>query len=227
MSHSLNSARQTLRIGKAKLYRVLDDLGIEPSIEGNSKLLSDVQLDLVREAIQGGFGPVPKDCSESIDTVLQDNKDKASTVLSSTQDRNNTAYSDLRDEVVHLRKMLDAERQDRQEKDFRHDEMLKAFNQSTERFQAMLLQLQSKNNELSQKLLDVPKEQEKSSLDMGSQSPLNADASIEKVPLANNTKTSFATPFIWAVAAAVLTVSIIELGGVSVGNILRDLLAAS
>ena len=227
MSHSLNSARQTLRIGKAKLYKVLDDLGIEPSIEGNSKLLSDHQLDLIREAVQGGLGPVFKDCSDSSDTVSRDNRDKASTGLSSTQDSNNTAYSDLRDEVAHLRKMLDAERQDRQEKDFRHDEMLKAFNQSTERFQAMLLQLQAKNNELSQKLLDAPKEQEKSPLSTGSQNPLNADAPMEKVFSSNDTKTSFAVPFIWAVAAAVLTVSIIELGGVSVGNILRDLLAAS
>ena len=52
MHHSLNSARQTLRVGKVRLYNYLDELGIEPILKGNSKLITDQQLEEIRIAIQ-------------------------------------------------------------------------------------------------------------------------------------------------------------------------------
>ena len=64
------------------------------------------------------------------------------------------------EQIQHLQKIIELEQQERKEKDQRHDEVLREFNQSTERFQAMLMQLQTKNNELSQKLLEAPKGKE-------------------------------------------------------------------
>ena len=52
MDHSLNSARQSLRVGKIRLYNYLDELGIEPTLNGNSKLITDKQLEEIRTAIQ-------------------------------------------------------------------------------------------------------------------------------------------------------------------------------
>ena len=45
MDHSLNSARQSLRVGKIRLYNYLNELGIEPTLNGNSKLITDKQLE--------------------------------------------------------------------------------------------------------------------------------------------------------------------------------------
>ena len=165
MDHSLNSARQSLRVGKIRLYNYLDELGIEPTLNGNSKLITDKQLEEIRTAIQAEAlsqqnpednlqnrikrpKTVPEDTQDSLKTASQNNLN------------NGTIYSNLRDEITHLRKLLESEQQERQEKDKRHDEVLKEFNQSTERFQAMLMQLQTKNNELSQKLLEAPKGKE-------------------------------------------------------------------
>ena len=237
MDHSLNSARQSLRVGKIRLYNYLDELGIEPTLNGNSKLITDKQLEEIRTAIQAEAlsqqnpednlqnrikrqKTVPEDIQDSLKTASQNNLN------------NGTIYSNLRDEITHLRKLLESEQQERQEKDKRHDEVLKEFNQSTERFQAMLMQLQTKNNELSQKLLEAPKGKEEVTVSREAfkdteRKAVDASETIQPVPEQPvQAQNRFFRTAIWAAAAVVLTISIVELGGFSISSVVRDLLAS-
>ena len=237
MDHSLNSARQSLRVGKIRLYNYLDELGIEPTLNGNSKLITDKQLEEIRTAIQAEAlsqqnpednlqnrikipKTVPEDTQDSLKTASQNNLN------------NGTIYSNLRDEITHLRKLLESEQQERQEKDKRHDEVLKEFNQSTERFQAMLIQLQTKNNELSQKLLEAPKGKEEVTVSREAfkdteREVVATSETIQPVPEQPvQAQNRFFTTVIWAAAAVLLTISIVELGGFSISSLVRDLLAS-
>ena len=237
MDHSLNSARQSLRVGKIRLYNYLDELGIEPTLNGNSKLITDKQLEEIRTAIQAEAlsQQNPEDNLQNRikrqKTVPEDIQDNPKTA-SQNNLNNGTIYSNLRDEIAHLRKLLESEQQERQEKDKRHDEVLKEFNQSTERFQAMLMQLQTKNNELSQKLLEAPKGKEEVTVSREAfkdteREVVATSETIQPVPEQPvQPQRRFFTPAIWAAAAVVLTISIVEFGGFSISSVLRDLLAS-
>ena len=237
MDHSLNSARQSLRVGKIRLYNYLDELGIEPTLNGNSKLITDKQLEEIRTAIQAEALS-----QQNPEDNLQNRIKRQKTVPEDIQDRlktasqnnlnNGTIYSNLRDEIAHLRKLLESEQQERQEKDKRHDEVLKEFNQSTERFQAMLMQLQTKNNELSQKLLEAPKGKEEVTVSREAfkdteREVVATSETIQPVPEQPvQAQNRFFTTVIWAAAAVVLTISVVELGGFSISSVVRDLLAS-
>ena len=237
MDHSLNSARQSLRVGKIRLYNYLDELGIEPTLNGNSKLITDKQLEEIRTAIQAEAlsQQNPEDNLQNRikrqKTVPEDIQDNPKTA-SQNNLNNGTIYSNLRDEITHLRKLLESEQQERQEKDKRHDEVLKEFNQSTERFQAMLMQLQTKNNELSQKLLEAPKGKEEVTVSREAfkdteREVVDASETLQPVPEQQvQSQNRFFRTAMWAAAAVVLTISIVELGGFSISSVVRDLLAS-
>ena len=237
MDHSLNSARQSLRVGKIRLYNYLDELGIEPTLNGNSKLITDKQLEEIRTAIQAEAlsQQNPEDNLQNRikrqKTVPEDIQDNQKTA-SQNNLNNGTIYSNLRDEITHLRKLLESEQQERQEKDKRHDEVLKEFNQSTERFQAMLMQLQTKNNELSQKLLEAPKGKEEVTVAREAfkdteREVVATSETIQPVPEQPvQAQNRFFRTAIWAAAAVVLAISIVELGGFSISSVVRDLLAS-
>ena len=237
MDHSLNSARQSLRVGKIRLYNYLNELGIEPTLNGNSKLITDKQLEEIRTAIQAEAlsQQNPEDNLQNRIkrqvTVPEDIQDNPKTA-SQNNLNNGTIYSNLRDEITHLRKLLESEQQERQEKDKRHDEVLKEFNQSTERFQAMLMQLQTKNNELSQKLLEAPKGKEEVTVSRDAfkdteREVVATSETIQPVPEQPvQAQNRFFRTVIWAAAAVVLTISIVELGGFSISSVVRDLLAS-
>ena len=236
MDHSLNSARQSLRVGKIRLYNYLDELGIKPTLNGNSKLITDKQLEEIRTAIQAEAlsQQNPEDNLQNRikrqKTVPEDIQDNPKTA-SQNNLNNGTIYSNLRDEITHLRKLLESEQQERQEKDKRHDEVLREFNQSTERFQAMLMQLQTKNNELSQKLLEAPKGKEEVTVSREAfkdteREVVATSETIQPVPEQPvQAQSRFFTPAIWAAAAVVLTISVVEFGGLSISSLVRDLLA--
>ena len=237
MDHSLNSARQSLRVGKIRLYNYLDELGIEPTLNGNSKLITDKQLEEIRTAIQAEAlsQQNPEDNLQNRikrqKTVPEDIQDNPKTANQNNLN-NGTIYSNLRDEITHLRKLLESEQQERQEKDKRHDEVLKEFNQSTERFQAMLMQLQTKNNELSQKLLEAPKGKEEVTVSREAfkdteREVVATSETIQPVPEQPvQAQNRFFRTATWAAAAVVLTISIVELGGFSISSVVRDLLAS-
>ena len=136
------------------------------------------------------------------------------------------------EQIQHLQKIIELEQQERKEKDQRHDEVLKEFNQSTERFQAMLMQLQTKNNELSQKLLEAPKGKEEVTVSREAFKDVErevVDNSQNVLPVTEQLvqpQSRFFTSAIWAAAAVVLTISIVEFGGFSISSVLRDLLAS-
>ena len=229
MEHSLNSARQTLRVGKVRLYNYLDSLGIEPVLNGKSKLITDDQLNEIRKAIQE-----ERLSQNNSEDCLQNNQKKTRTVLEDKQtcsettsqdnQNKNSIYSDLRDEIVHLRKLLESEQRERQEKDKQHNEVLKEFNQSTERFQAMLLQLQTKNNELNQKLLESPTEWPEINLHKttSKDSEVVSPVPEQSVQPQNN----LLTTIVWIIAGTALTLTAIEFGGFSVRDFVENLTAS-
>ena len=245
MHHSLNSARQALGIGKIRLYNYLDKLGIEPILNGNSKLITDPQLEEIRKAIQEEALSQQnsknnlQNKADRTKTVSEDIQDIAETI-SQNNKNNSNIYSDLRDEISHLRKLLESEQRERQErdkqfqeKDKRHDETLREFNQSTERFQAMLLQLQTKNNELSQKLLEAPLKGQEMNVhreefkDVEREIVANSEVTPPVSDQIVQPQNKFVTSVIWAAAAVILTISLVEFGGLSIGNLVRDLLASN
>ena len=245
MHHSLNSARQTLHVGKVRLYNYLDELGIEPILNGNSKLITDQQLEEIRIAIQ------EKTLSqENVENNLQNRISRTKTVSENIQNstetrpqnnqNNDTIYSDLRDEITHLRKLLESEQRERQEKDKqfqekdkRHDEVLREFNHSTERFQAMLLQLQTKNNELNQKLLEVPKEGQEMNIrkeafeNVEKEVAINSESVLPVPEQLVQPQNNFLTSAIWVAAAVALTIFAVEFGGLSVRDLVQDLLVSN
>ena len=48
---SLTKVAQYLKIGKARLYSTIDELGIEPKPIGNRKMLSPEQIELIRSSL--------------------------------------------------------------------------------------------------------------------------------------------------------------------------------
>ena len=96
----------------------------------------------------------------------------------------------------------------------------------------MLMQLQTKNNELSQKLLEAPKGKEEVTVSREAfkdteREVVATSETIQPVPEQPvQPQNRFFTTVIWAAAAVVLTISIVEFGGFSISSVLRDLLAS-
>ena len=95
----------------------------------------------------------------------------------------------------------------------------------------MLMQLQTKNNELSQKLLEAPKGKEEVTVSREAFKDVErevVDNSQNVLPVTEQPvqpQSRFFTPAIWAAAAVVLTISVVEFGGFSISSLVRDLLA--
>ena len=237
---SINQATQVLHIGKPRLYRLMKKCEISPIPDGHRKILTEDQIEILKEVIASSYSKVV-----STNTKTSDELGTSSVQTSNEPDQidqtsnNKTTHEPYREllkskdeQIQHLQKIIELEQQERKEKDQRHDEVLKEFNQSTERFQAMLMQLQTKNNELSQKLLEAPKGKEEVTVSR------EAFKDVEREVVDNSQNVSpvteqpvqpqsrFFTPAIWAAAAVVLTISVVEFGGFSISSVVRDLLAS-
>ena len=244
---SINQATQVLHIGKPRLYRLMKKCEISPIPDGHRKILTDDQIEILKEVIASSYSKVVSTNTKTSDELgtssvqTGDELGTSSVQTSNEPDQtsnNKTTHEPYREllkskdeQIQHLQKIIELEQQERKEKDQRHDEVLKEFNQSTERFQAMLMQLQTKNNELSQKLLEAPKEKEEVTVSR------EAFKDVEREVVDNSQNVSpvteqpvqpqsrFFTPAIWAAAAVVLTISVVEFGGLSISSLVRDLLA--
>ena len=235
---SINQATQVLHIGKPRLYRLMKKFEISPIPDGHRKILTEDQIEILKEVIASSYSKV-------VSTKTGDELGTSSVKTSNEPDQtdqtsnNKTTYEPYREllkskdeQIQHLQKIIELEQQERKEKDQRHDEVLKEFNQSTERFQAMLMQLQTKNSELNQKLLEAPKE----GVEMNVSREAFKDKEREVVAISDTiqpfpeqqvqAQNRFFTPVIWATAAIVLTISIVEFGGFSISSLVRDLLAS-
>ena len=244
---SINQATQVLHIGKPRLYRLMKKCEISPIPDGHRKILTEDQIEILKEVIASSYSKVvstnTKTSDElgtsSVQTGDELGTSSVQTINEPDQTSNNkTTHEPYREllkskdeQIQHLQKIIELEQQERKEKDQRHDEVLKEFNQSTERFQAMLMQLQTKNNELSQKLLEAPKGKEDVTVSREAFKDVErevVDNSQNVSPVAEQSvkpQSRFFTPAIWAAAAVVLTISVVEFGGFSISSLVRDLLA--
>tara|TARA_A100001015_G_scaffold248039_1_gene285201 strand:+ start:119 stop:865 length:747 start_codon:yes stop_codon:yes gene_type:complete len=244
---SINQATQVLHIGKPRLYRLMKKCEISPIPDGHRKILTEDQIEILKEVIASSYSKVVSTNTKTSDELgtssvqTGDELGTSSVQTSNEPDQtsnNKTTHEPYREllkskdeQIQHLQKIIELEQQERKEKDQRHDEVLKEFNQSTERFQAMLMQLQTKNNELSQKLLEAPKGKEEVTVSREAFKDVErevVDNSQNVLPVREQPlqpQSRFFTPAIWAAAAVILTISIVELGGFSVSSLVRDLLA--
>jgi hypothetical protein len=246
---SINQATQVLHIGKPRLYRLMKKFEISPIPDGHRKILTENQIEILKEVIASSYSKVVSTkTGDELGTSSVQTGDELGTSSVQTSNEpdqtdqtsnNKTTYEPYREllkskdeQIQHLQKIIELEQQERKEKDQRHDEVLKEFNQSTERFQAMLMQLQTKNSELNQKLLEAPKE----GVEMNVSREAFKDKEREVVAISETiqpfpeqqvqAQNRFFTPVIWATAAIVLTISIVEFGGFSISSLVRDLLAS-
>ena len=244
---SINQATQVLHIGKPRLYRLMKKCEISPIPDGHRKILTEDQIEILKEVIASSYSKVVSTNTKTSDELgtssvqTGDELGTSSVQTSNEPDQtsnNKTTHEPYREllkskdeQIQHLQKIIELEQQERKEKDQRHDEVLKEFNQSTERFQAMLMQLQTKNNELSQKLLEAPKGKEEVTVSREAFKDVErevVDNSQNVLPVTEQPvqpQSRFFTPAIWAAAAVVLTISVVEFGGFSISSLVRDLLA--
>ena len=141
-----------LGIGKPRLYKIMDKLGLEPVEQGRSKLITPEMLEIIQNEL--GAQVVSND-AESIQN------DAASLRNDTESIRNDSRTMEvLEKQVTHLQKMLDDERALLlHEQDER-----KAERQERENYQQMLAALQQnnqkllqENNRLQLELLEAPK----------------------------------------------------------------------
>ena len=141
-----------LGIGKPRLYKLIDKLGLDPVEQGRSKLITAEMLEIIRNEL--GAQIVNND-TESIQN------DAASLRNDTESIRNDSRTMEvLEKQVTHLQKMLDDERALLlHEQDER-----KAERQERENYQQMLAALQQnnqkllqENNRLQLELLEAPK----------------------------------------------------------------------
>ena len=140
-----------LGIGKPRLYKIMDKLGLEPVEQGRSKLITPEMLEIIQNEL--GAQVVSND-AESIQN------DAASLRNDTESIRNDSRTMEvLEKQVTHLQKMLDDERALLlHEQDER-----KAERQERENYQQMLAALQQnnqkllqENNRLQLELLEAP-----------------------------------------------------------------------
>ena len=159
---SLSEAVRRLKCGKAKLYRILAELEIQPTLKGTSKLISEEDFLRIKEAFEVD-GPYP-----SGDTPYQ--TPTATTAQQSPKQRNNNGTTAenavveglqaqidlLKGQVTQLSGLLENEQSERKaERSERetYQQLLGALQQNNQK----LLQ---ENNRLQLEMLDSPARQD-------------------------------------------------------------------
>ena len=159
---SLSEAVRRLKCGKAKLYRILAELEIQPTLKGTSKLISEADFLRIKEAFEVD-GPYP-----SGDTPYQ--TPTATTAQQSLKQRNNNGTTAenavveglqaqidlLKGQVTQLSGLLENEQSERKaERSERetYQQLLGALQQNNQK----LLQ---ENNRLQLEMLDSPARQD-------------------------------------------------------------------
>ena len=159
---SLSEAVRRLKCGKAKLYRILAELEIQPTLKGTSKLISEEDFLRIKEAFEVD-GPYP-----SGDTPYQ--TPTATTAQQSLKQRNNNGTTAenavveglqaqidlLKGQVTQLSGLLENEQSERKaERSERetYQQLLGALQQNNQK----LLQ---ENNRLQLEMLDSPARQD-------------------------------------------------------------------
>lgn len=171
---SLTKVAHHLKIGKARLYVTIDELGIKPKPIGNRKMLTPEQVELIRSSIHPESETDSETESKSVQTEFESVTFGTETESAPFQDTNRTESSHqqhrsesapnsdskliavLENRIEHLERLLDheqAERQAERNERANYQTMLAALQQNNQK----LLQ---ENNRLQLEMLEAPRRQE-------------------------------------------------------------------
>ena len=171
---SLTKVAHHLKIGKARLYVTIDELGIKPRPIGNRKMLTPEQVELIRSSIHPESETGSETESKSVQTEFESVTFGTETESAPFQDTNRTESSHqqhrsesapnsdskliavLENRIEHLERLLDheqAERQAERNERANYQTMLAALQQNNQK----LLQ---ENNRLQLEMLEAPRRQE-------------------------------------------------------------------
>ena len=215
MPHSISSTAKDLSVSKIKLYKMIKQAGAEPVPFGNRKIIKDADFKKLRQILIDE-GRQPELFNTDKETVSSNSKNSADHSQPFAADQSNTYLADLLAEkdkqIERLEKQLDIEKAEKQG------------------LQNGLIQLNGAMLQLDKRIsmLQPPEQPEHQEVVVKADFKEAEEAVVvepETAPLTPK-KSGLATPLIWAAAAALLTISAVELGGLSVGNLVRDLLAA-
>ena len=171
---SLTKVAHHLKIGKARLYVTIDELGIKPRPIGNRKMLTPEQIELIRSSIHPESETDSETESKSVQNEFESVEFGTGTKSAQFQDANRTESNHqqhrsesapnsdskliaaLETRIQHLERLLDHEQAERQaERDERanYQTMLAALQQNNQK----LLQ---ENNRLQLEMFEAPRRQE-------------------------------------------------------------------
>ena len=152
MMISLTETTRRLHIGKRRLYQMLENGGIIPTLKSGHKLLDQNQFNQLSAALQGRVN-TPYDTGQPVFGIRsapnQHSADMApragDTVSSTTRETSPELMKRMTSEIEHLRQLLANEQSERREE-----------RQERENYQQMVMVLQGDMKQLRQQLLEAP-----------------------------------------------------------------------
>ena len=152
MMISLTETTRRLHIGKRRLYQMLENDGITPTLKSGHKLLDQNQFNQLSAALQGRVN-TPYDTGQPMfgtgsapDQHCADMAPRAGdTVSSTTHETSPELMKRMTSEIEHLRQLLANEQSERREE-----------RQERENYQKMVMVLQGDMKQLRQQLLEAP-----------------------------------------------------------------------
>ncbi len=149
---SLTETTRRLHIGKRRLYQMLENDGITPTLKSGHKLLDQNQFNQLSAALQGRVN-TPYDTGQPMfsngsapDQHSADMAPRAGdTVSSTTHETSPELMKRMTSEIEHLRQLLANEQSERREE-----------RQERENYQKMVMVLQGDMKQLRQQLLEAP-----------------------------------------------------------------------
>ena len=151
MMISLTETTRRLHIGKRRLYQMLENEGITPTLKSGHKLLDQNQFNQLSAALQGRVN-TPYDTGQPMfgtgsapDQHCADMAPRAGdTVSSTTHETSPELMKRMTSEIEHLRQLLANEQSERREE-----------RQERENYQQMVMVLQGDMKQLRQQLLEA------------------------------------------------------------------------
>jgi len=159
---SLSEAVRRLKCGKAKLYRILAELEIQPTLKGTSKLISEEDFLRIKEAFevdgsyQSGGTPHQNPTTTTTQQYSQQRYNNGTTAENAAIKGLEAQIDLLKGHVTHLSGLLENEQSERRAERLEREtyqQLLGALQQNNHK----LLQ---ENNRLQLEMLEVPRRQD-------------------------------------------------------------------
>ena len=149
---SLTETTRRLHIGKRRLYQMLENEGITPTLKSGHKLLDQYQFDQLSAALQGRVNTLHDTGQPMFGTGSAPGQRRAGiasetgeTVSSTTHETFPDLIKRMTSEIEYLRQLLANEQSERREE-----------RQERENYQKMVMVLQGDMKQLRQQLLEAP-----------------------------------------------------------------------